>query len=66
MNGSNLQLVRDYKPVRLANGMVVLWDFVEKKAYPAQSTTAPYAYTHFSAVGPDGEGIYDGTRIIIR
>ena len=66
MNGSNLQLVRDYKPVRLANGLVVLWDFVEKKAYPAQSMTAPYAYTHFSAVGPDGEGIYDGTRIIFR
>ena len=66
MNGGNLQLVRDYKPVRLTNGLVVLWDFVEKKAYPAQSMTAPYAYTRFSAVGPDGEGIYDGTRIIFR
>lgn len=66
MNGSNLQLVRDYKPVRLANGMVVLWDFVEKKPYPAQSTTAPYTYTYFPVVGPDGEGIYKGTRFIIR
>ena len=65
-NGSNMRLVRNFKPVRLSNGLVVLWDFVENKAYPAQSTTSPYDYTFFSAVGPDGEEIKDGMMIIIR
>ena len=59
-------LVRNFKPVRLKNGLVVLWDFVEKKAYPAQSTTSPYGYTFFSATGPEGEAIYDGFRIILK
>ena len=64
--GNNLQLVRDFKPVRLANGLVVLWDFVENKPYPAQSTTAPYNNTFFSAVGPDGDRFYTGTRVVVR
>ena len=59
-------LVRHFKPVRLKNGLVVLWDFVENKAYPAQSVPAPDNYTFFSAVGPDGAEIKDGMTIIIR
>ncbi|MBQ3288148.1 MAG: hypothetical protein IJH50_01895 [Kiritimatiellae bacterium] len=59
-------LLRNFKPVRLANGLVVLWDFVENKAYPAQSVAAPSDYTRFSAVGPDGAVIRDGAMIIIR
>ena len=65
-DGSSMRLVRDFKPVRLKNGLVVLWDFVEDKPYPAQSVTAPYNNTFFSAVGPDGEEIKLGTAIVIR
>ena len=62
----NGTIVRDFKPVRLKNGLVVLWDFVEDKPYPAQSVSAPGNYTFFSAVGLDGEEIKDGLSIIIR
>ena len=65
-DGSGMRLVRDFKPVRLKNGLVVLWDFVENKPYPAQSVAAPYNNTFFSAVGPDGEEIKVGTMIVIR
>ncbi|MBQ6327964.1 MAG: hypothetical protein IJI35_03035 [Kiritimatiellae bacterium] len=59
-------LVRDFKPVRLNNGLVVLWDFKEGKAYPAQSTASPYDYTFFSKVGPEGDAIVPGLMIFIR
>ena len=65
-DGSNMRLVRNYKPVKLTNGLVVLWDFVEKKAYVPQSTTAPYDYTTFPVVGPDGEEIHPGLLVILR
>ena len=65
-DGSGMRLVRDFKPVRLKNGLAVLWDFVENKPYHAQSVTAPYNNTFFSAVGPDGEEIKVGTTIVIR
>ena len=65
-DGSNQTLVRDFKPVKLSNGVVVLWDFVEDKPYLPQSTTTPYDYTTFSAVGPDGTLIRDGLSISIR
>ena len=65
-DGSNMRLVRNYKPVKLSNGLVVLWDFVEKKAYVPQSTTAPYDYTTFPVVGPDGEEIHPGLMVILR
>ena len=65
-DGSNLQLLRDFKPVKLSNGVVVLWDFQNNEPYLPQSTTAPYNYTTFPAVGPDGERIYTRTRVIIR
>lgn len=65
-DGSNMQLVRNYRPVKLSNGLVVLWDFVEKKAYVPQSTTAPYDYTTFPVVGSDGEEIRKGLLIFLR
>ena len=65
-DGSNMRLVRNYKPVKLSNGLVVLWDFVEKKAYVPQSTTAPYNYTTFPVVGFDGEEIRPGLMVILR
>ena len=65
-DGSNMQLVRNFKPVRLANGLVVLWDFVEKKAYLPQLVSAPGTYAQFPVVGPDGEAIRDGLVIILR
>ncbi len=65
-DGSNMRLVRNYKPVKLSNGLVVLWDFVEKKAYVPQSTTAPYNYTTFPVVGSDGEKIRPGSMVIVR
>ncbi len=65
-DGSNLALVRDFKPVRLSNGLVVLWDYVNNEPYLPQSTTAPYKYTTFPVVGPDGERIYTGAQVIIR
>ena len=36
-DGSNMQLVRNLEPVRLTNGLVVLWDFASKKPYAARS-----------------------------
>ena len=65
-DGSNVQLVRNFRPVKLTNGLVVLWDFVENKPYVPQSTTAPYNYTTFPVVGPDGAAIRDGLMLILR
>lgn len=65
-DGSNMRLVRNYKPVKLSNGLVVLWDFVEKKPYVPKSTTSPYYDTTFPVVGPDGDLIRAGLWIIIR
>ncbi len=62
----NMRLVRYFRPVKLTNGHVVLWDSVEKKVYRPQSTTAPYAYTTFPVVGSDGDEIRDGLMIIVR
>ena len=65
-DGSNMQLVRNFRPVKLTNGLVVLWDFVEKKPYVPKSTTSPYYDTTFPVVGPDGDLIRAGLRIIFR
>ena len=65
-DGSNMHLVRYYRPVRLTNGLVVLWDFVEKKPYMPQSTTSPYDYTTFPVVGPDGAEIKASLIIRLR
>ena len=65
-NGSNMRLVRDFRPVRLNNGLTVLWDFVENKAYPAKSVASPSDIVGFSKVGPVTERILTGTEVIIR
>ena len=65
-DGSNMKLVRNLKPVRLSNDVVVLWDFVEKKAYRPQLVSSPGTYTTFTSVGADGEAIRDGLMIILR
>jgi hypothetical protein len=54
-DGDNMQPVRDFRPVKLTNGLVVLWDFVEDKPYVPKSTTAPYYDTSFPKVGPNGQ-----------
>ena len=59
-------LVRDFKPVRLRDGSVAIWDFVENKPYFPRSVGAPHDYKAFSAVGPDGYLIRDGMSLIIR
>jgi hypothetical protein len=65
-DGSNMRLVRDYRPVRLTNGLVVLWDFANNEPYVAKSTTAPYNDTTFPVVGPDGAAIVSGSTIFVR
>ena len=67
-DGSNMQLVRNFKPVKLSNGLVALWDFQEKKAYLPQLVSSPGTYTQFPAagVGPDGEKIRAGLKLIVR
>ena len=59
-------LVRDFRPVRLTNGLVTLWDFANKVVYPAKSVNAPYEITTFSNVGPEGDAIVPGLMIFIR
>ena len=61
-----MRLVRNFRPVKLTNGLVVLWDFVENKPYVAKSTTAPCYDTTFPVVGPDGAEIVSGSTIFIR
>ena len=65
-DGTEMQLVRNYKPVRLTNGLVVLWDFANDVPYLPQSTTAPYNYTVFPVAGSDGERIRDGLFLLLR
>lgn len=65
-DGSNMQLVRDFKPVRLSNGLVVLWDFVEDKPYLPKGVTEPYARTEFPVVGPDGQPILSPFVMVVR
>ena len=65
-NGDNMQPVRNFRPVKLTNGLVVLWDFVENKPYVAKSTTAPYFDTSFPVLGPDGAKINEPFVVIVR
>lgn len=65
-DGANMQLVRDFRPVRFSNGLVALWDSVEKKPYFAQSVAAPFGHTTFPVVGPDGGQVASGLIILAR
>jgi len=65
-DGTGMQLVRNYKPVRLTNGLVALWDFANDEPYLPRTTTAPYNYTTFPKVGSDGYVIHGGLLLLIR
>ncbi len=65
-DGGDMQLVRNFRPVKLANGLVVLWDFVNDKPYLPQSVTDPYGQAEFPAVGPDGEPLLSPFVMIVR
>ena len=59
-NGS---YVRKFQPVRLKNGIVGLWDFVEEKAYLPK--TAAGGFVAFSAVGPETEKAFNAPLVLI-
>ena len=65
-DGSNMELVRNLRPVRLSNGLVALWDFVEKKPYLPQLVSSSGTYVQFPVVGPDGEKVTAPFTLIIR
>lgn len=65
-DGSNMALVRNYRPVKLSNGLVVLWDFANDVPYLPKSTTSPYNYTTFPVVGPDGAKIAEPFVVVVR
>ena len=65
-DGTGMRLVRDYKPVKLTNGLVVLWDFANDVPYLPQTKAAPYNYTTFPVVGPDGLEFRNGFSIKIK
>ena len=54
--------VRKFQPVRLKNGLVGLWDHVEKKIYLPKTSAG--GLTYFSAVGPEAESLFDPSLII--
>ena len=65
-DGTGMRLVRDFRPVRLTNGLVALWDFANDVPYLPQTKAAPYNYTVFPVVGSDGDKIRDGLLLLIR
>ena len=65
-DGSDMTLVRNFKPVRLTNGIVALWDFENKKAYLPQLVSSPGTYVQFPVVGSDGERVLTPFTLIIR
>ena len=65
-DGSDMQLVRNLKPVKLCNGLVVLWDFKNKQAYLPQLVSSPGTTAQFTSVGPDGEKIKSGFMLFVR
>jgi hypothetical protein len=61
-----MELVRNFKPVQLSNGLVALWDFKNKKAYLPQLVSSPGTYTQFPVVGGTGDKITVGMQVFIR
>ena len=60
------RLVRYYRPVRLANGYVALWDSVEHQVYLLKSRFGSDKVGYFSAVGPEGRLVFNGLHVIVR
>lgn len=52
----NGDYIRKFQPVRLKNGLVGLWDFVNEITYLPKSASGGYAT--FSAVGPESDKIF--------
>lgn len=65
-DGSDMALVRNFKPVKLHNGLVVLWDFANKQAYLPQQVSSPGTYVQFPGVGSDGEKVQEAFTLIMR
>lgn len=55
--------VRRFQPVRLKNGLVGLWDFVDEKAYLPKNASGGFAT--FSAVGPETQKMFDKGMVLI-
>jgi len=55
--------VRKLQPVRLKNGLVGLWDFVEEKTYLPKTATG--GFVAFSAVGPETGKVFKAPFVII-
>ena len=54
---------RKFQPVRLKNGLVGLWDFVEEKTYLPKTATG--GFVAFSAVGPETGKVFKIPFVII-
>ena len=65
-DGSDMTLVRNFKPVRLSNGIVALWDFKNKKAYLPQLVSSPGTTVQFPSVGPDGDPVAAPFVLVVR
>ena len=55
--------VRKFQPVRLKNGLVGLWDFVEEKTYLPKTATG--GFVAFSAIGPETGKVFKIPLVII-
>ena len=65
-DGTDMELMRDFRPARLRDGTVVLWEMKENKPYFPRYSTLPQQYRAFSDAGQDGPEIRDGMSFIIR
>jgi hypothetical protein len=65
-DGSNMHVMRDFRPARLRDGTVVLWNTKENKPYFPRSAAVPQYYRAFSAAGPDGPRIGAPFMLIVR
>ncbi|MBR4612898.1 MAG: hypothetical protein IKO40_09305 [Kiritimatiellae bacterium] len=65
-DGSNMKLVRNFKPVKLSNGLVVLWDFEENKPYLPQLVSSPGTLAQFPVVGNVGEKVSKPFTLVFR
>ena len=55
--------VRKFQPVRLKNGLVGLWDFVEEKVYLPKNASGGFAT--FSAVGSETRKMFNKGMVLI-
>ena len=60
------ELVRNFKPVRLSNGLVALWDKVQKKAYLPKLVGQSALQRTFDRFGPEVGPVDPGSAILVR